>query len=219
MREASARAPRSRFATAFGDLREPEACEHIVAQALSAFGKVDALVNNAAIPNQGEGSPFWEMDPTDWRRVAHTNSDPAFFMSRCVAPLMIRRGAGKLVNISTSGRTMARARYTPYGPSKAFLEACSRAWAAELAGSGVTVNVLLPGGGVDTAADVTGIATQGRSFLPASVMAAPVLWLVSTASDGVTGRRFVASRWDESLPLRERIETAAEDGSPEPRIL
>jgi NAD(P)-dependent dehydrogenase (short-subunit alcohol dehydrogenase family) len=217
--EASALAPPSRYATAFGDLREPEACEGVAAQAVSTFGRLDALINNAAVPNQGEGPRFWDISPDDWRRIARTNCDTVFFMSRCVAPIMMRQGGGKIVNVSTSGRTMARARYTPYGPSKAFIEACTRAWAGELEGSGVTMNVLLPGGVVDTAADVTGVAAQGRSFLQASVMAAPILWLVSGASDGVTGRRFVAARWDETLPLAQRIEAACEDGAPEPRIL
>ncbi len=48
---------------------------------------------------------------------------------------MIERGFGKIINISTNGRTMARENYTPYGPSKAFVEACTRAWASELKGT------------------------------------------------------------------------------------
>jgi len=92
-------------------------------------------------------------------------------------------------------------------------------WAQDLAGTGVTVNVLLPGGVVDTAADVTGVATQGRTFQPASVMVPPLLWLASDESNAHNGERFVASRWDERLPLAARIETARESGADAPRIM
>ena len=106
---------------------------------------------------------------------------------------------------------MVRKNFSPYGPSKAFLEAASRIWAQDLAGTGVTVNVLLPGGAVDTAADVTGVPTPGRTFQPASVMVPPILWLASDESNAHTGERFVASRWDESLPLAERIAAARDE--------
>ena len=114
---------------------------------------------------------------------------------------------------------MVRKLFAPYGPSKAFLEAASRIWAQELAGTGVTVNVLLPGGAVDTAADVTGMPTPGRTFQPATVMAAPILWLASDLSNGHTGERFVAGLWDEKLPLAERIIAARQSGAKEPQIM
>ena len=133
---------------------------------------------------------------------SHTNTDGVFFLTRAVAPAMIAQKFGKIVNVSTGARTMVRKNFSPYGPSKAFLEAASRIWAQDLAGTGVTVNVLLPGGAVDTAADVTGVPTPGRTFQPASVMVPPILWLASDQSNAHTGERFVASRWDESLPLR-----------------
>jgi 3-oxoacyl-[acyl-carrier protein] reductase len=124
---------------------------------------------------------------------------------------MVARGQGKIINISTSERTMVRPCFSPYGPSKAFVEACSRIWAGELKGTGVSVNVLSPGGAVDTAADVTGVQTAGKAFLPASVMIAPVAWLSSTASDEINGDRFVANLWRDDLPLHERIAAARQN--------
>ena len=210
---------RSQVVSALGDLRDPASCERIAADVLAAFGRIDVLVNNAGVPNVGPGAPFWQVSADQWRRISHTNTDGVFFITRAVAPVMIAQKFGKIVNISTSDRTMVRRNFSPYGPSKAFVEACSRVWAQDLSDTGVTLNVLLPGGVVDTAADVTGIATQGRTFLPASVMVPPLLWLASDASNAHTGERFVASRWDESLPLAARIEAARESGADAPRIM
>ena len=170
-------------------------------------------------PIVGPGAPFWRVGIDEWQRMSHTNTDGVFFMTRAVAPSMIAQKFGRIVNVSTSDRTMVRKNFSPYGPSKAFLEASSRIWAQDLADTGVTVNVLLPGGAVDTAADVTGVATQGRSFQPASVMVPPLLWLASDESNAHTGERFVASRWDESLPLAKRIEAARDSGAEGPRIM
>jgi 3-oxoacyl-[acyl-carrier protein] reductase len=140
-------------------------------------------------------------------------------MTRSVVPAMMARGFGKIINISANERTMVRKNLSPYGPSKAFLEACSRIWAQDLSGTGVTVNVLLPGGVVDTAADVSGVAAEGKSFLPASVMVLPLLWLASDESNAHNGERFIANLWDDSLPLAARIERARQDRVDVPRIM
>jgi 3-oxoacyl-[acyl-carrier protein] reductase len=202
-----------------GDLRQPEECARIAAEVKAAFGAVHVLVNNAAISMSGPGEPVWRADVDEWRRLVQTNVDGPFFMTRAVAPALVAQGFGKIINVSTGLPTMVRKQFSPYGPSKAFLEAASRIWAEELAGTGVTVNVLLPGGAVDTAADVTGMPTPGRTFQSASIMAAPILWLASNQSNGHTGERFVASRWDEKLPLAERILAARQDGAKEPQIM
>jgi NAD(P)-dependent dehydrogenase (short-subunit alcohol dehydrogenase family) len=212
-------APRERAFTVFGDLRDADACARMAAEARAAFGAIDVLVNNAAVPMNGAGPPFWKIAPEDWSRVSHTNCDSVFFMSRSVAPSMIERGSGKIINVSTSDRTMVRPGFSPYGPSKAFVEACTRLWAGELSGTGVSMNVLSPGGVVDTAADVTGVAATGKSFLAADVMVPPLLWLCSSLSDGISGQRFLANLWNPDLPLSERIETARQSGAEVPRIM
>jgi len=209
----------SHVISALGDLRKPPDCERMVAEILAAFGRIDVLVNNAGVPNVGPGAPFWEVGVEQWQRMVHTNMDGVFFLTRTVAPAMLAQSFGKIVNVSTGAPTMVRKNFSPYGPSKAFLEAASRIWAQDLAGTGVTVNVLLPGGAVDTAADVTGVPTPGRNFQPASVMVPPILWLASDLSNAHTGERFVASRWDEDLPLAGRIAAARDDSVDAPRIM
>jgi 3-oxoacyl-[acyl-carrier protein] reductase len=219
LQQAEALGAQSRMISVLGDLGDPAACETIAANVLTAFGRIDVLVNNAGVPNVGPGAPFWQIGIDYWQRMSRTNTDGVFFISRAVAPAMIAQKFGKIVNVSTGASTMVRENFSPYGPSKAFLEAASRIWAQDLAGTGVTVNVLLPGGAVDTAADVTGVATPGRAFQPATVMVPPILWLASDESNGNTGERFVASRWDESLPLAERIAKARDEGIDAPRIM
>src|SRR5262245_22307899 len=196
---------RSQVISALGDLRDSSACERVVAQVLGAFERIEVLVNNAGVPHAGPGAPFWRVDVDQWRHISHTNTDAVFMITRSIAPSMIAQGFGKIINISTNDHTMVRKHLSPYGPSKAFLEACSRIWVQDLGGTGVTLNVLLPGGPVDTAADVSGVAAQGRTFLPASVMVPPLLWLVSDESNAHNGERFVARLWDDALPLDTRI--------------
>ena len=83
---------------------------------------------------------------------------------------------------------MVRQGYSPYGSSKAFLEAASRSWAQELRDSGVTVNVLLPGGATDTDLSMSNNkkGADGNLLSP-SVMINPALWLASDGSNGITG--------------------------------
>jgi 3-oxoacyl-[acyl-carrier protein] reductase len=149
-------------------------------------------------------------------RMLMTNVGGVWAMAQTVAPGMVARGAGKIVNVSTSRRTMVCTASGIYGPCKAAVEASSRVWADELAGTGVTVKVLLPGGPADTglipgsvgnraAKFVAGKAAPGGEgfvsggLLPPQIMGPPMLWLASDLSDGVTGRRYVARDWDTDL--------------------
>jgi NAD(P)-dependent dehydrogenase (short-subunit alcohol dehydrogenase family) len=202
-----------------GDLRQWRECLSLHEEAVRSFGAVEVLINNAGVPMAGPGEPFWHADIDDWLRMVHTNVDGIYLLTRNVVPAMVRAGFGRIVNVSTGFGTMVRKYFSPYGPSKAFLEATTRIWAEELAGTGVTANVLLPGGAVDTAADVTGLATPGRTFLPASVMVAPAIWLASDASSDYTGVRLNAALWDESLPIAERVAKADQSSRTEPRIM
>lgn len=191
-----------------GDLTQPDDCEHMAHDIFARLGGVDGIVNNAGVPNVGPGAPFWEVSASEWRRMSHTNTDGIFFLTKALVPHMIARGSGRIVNISTSDRTLVRKRLAPYGPTKAFVEAASLIFAQDLEGSGVTVNVLVPGGAVDTQSDVSGVATRGKAFLPAEIMNEPLLWLLSDDANGHSGERFVATLWDKNLPIAERIRAA-----------
>lgn len=190
------------------DVADYAACECAVAATLSAFGGLDVLVNNAGLGMRliserfnTEPSNFWEADPDAWRRVVETNLIGAFNMARAAAPGMVTQGFGKIINISTSDQTMVRRGYSPYGPSKAALEAASRVWAQDLEGTGVDVNVYLPGGAADTDLLPPGPARKGAdgNLLPAAIMRRGIAWLCADESNGTSGARFIARLWDESL--------------------
>jgi NAD(P)-dependent dehydrogenase (short-subunit alcohol dehydrogenase family) len=198
------------------DVRDYAACEAAVDAVLAQFGHVDVLVNNAGIGMlevlKGDRfQKFYEQDPAFWPRLIDVNLNGAFRMARIVTPHLVARGAGRIVNVTTSFSTMVAMEMSPYGPAKAGLEAATVIWAKELAGTGVTVNVLVPGGASDTRL-VAMVRVKNRSALiRPETMAAPLRWLVSPDADAVTGRRFVAKLWDDRLPPEE---AAAAAGAP-----
>jgi NAD(P)-dependent dehydrogenase (short-subunit alcohol dehydrogenase family) len=121
-------------------------------------------------------------------------------MAREVVPLMLRGGGGRIVNISMNEQTMVRRGFVPYGPAGAGVEAMSRVMAADLAGSSVTVNILLPGGrGTLTGMvpDETPAEVRARLLDPA-VMGPPVVWLASGHAAGVHDRRILATEFDSA---------------------
>ncbi len=210
-------APRDRLLCLTGDICSEEACREILARACERFGTVHALVNNAALgmdlvgPQVSKPRPFFDVDSAMWRRIVDTNINGTFTISKVIVPHLLAQGWGRVVNLSTQFVTMQRAGFSPYGPTKAAVEAMTVIWAKELAGTGVTANVLLPGGAADT--DMIpreDFADRSRLVRP-QAMVPPLLWLLSRASDGVTGRRFVAKTWSLSAPLAEAIASAGTD--------
>ena len=85
-----------------------------------------------------------------WREIIVTNVNGTFLMARSAAPHLVAAGWGRIVNITTSLPTMQRRANSPYGVSKAAIEAETLIWAKDLEGTGVTVNSLIPGGAADT---------------------------------------------------------------------
>ena len=119
---------------------------------------------------------------------------------------MIKRGWGRIIFISTSLDIMMAPAFIAYGMSKACDEAYAAALAVSLHGTGVTANVLLPGGPVATR--MANSAGTAKGLLPPDVMAPPILWLASDASDQITGRRFIAARWNSALTDAQAAQAA-----------
>ena len=144
---------------------------------------------------------FWDADPERWWKMVTVNLRGPFLLARAAAPHMIARKWGRIVNVTTSFSTMIRGGNMPYGQTKAALEAGSASWAEDLAGTGVTVNVLIPGGAADTGMIPHEAIPDRSKLVPPDAMAAPIRFLASSASDGVNGKRFVAQFFDASAPL------------------
>lgn len=210
------RLPDGRVAVHAADIRDRKACAGIAGHAVSEFGAVHALVNNAGIGQSSirasyyiDRVRFWEVTDERWRTIVETNAMAPFMLAKAVLPHMTEAGWGRIVNVTTSLDTMTRPGWTPYGPSKAALEACTAIWAGDLDGTGVTVNVLIPGGPANTAMVPPASSPDRKAMIQPSVMAAPIRWLLGRGSDGVTGKRFLGVRWDPSAPPEEAAEAAS----------
>jgi NAD(P)-dependent dehydrogenase (short-subunit alcohol dehydrogenase family) len=196
------------------DVASEANCQRVVNDTLREFGGVHILVNNAGrgmrfVSEKFFDTPtkFWETDTAVWQLIIATNVNGPFLMARAAAPHMMRQRWGRIINISINHETMRRPGFSPYGPSKAALESETIIWAQDLAGSGVTVNALLPGGATDTGMVPPDIPLHLREkLLHPDIMIAPLLWLVSEAAGGVTGSRFAANFWDATLPPDEAAE-------------
>jgi NAD(P)-dependent dehydrogenase (short-subunit alcohol dehydrogenase family) len=197
------------------DITHPEAVDQAVRRTITELGGVHILVNNAGINQRSAGftsgptSNFWEIAPEAWSRVVAVNLSGAFFMARAVVGHMLAQGWGRIIGVTTSMDTMWRKGGTPYGPSKAGHEALVAAMAQELDGTGVTANVLVPGGATYTNMTASNLAYDKEKLIQPEVMQAPVVWLASEASSAVNGRRIIAYFWDENLPLETRLEKAS----------
>jgi 3-oxoacyl-[acyl-carrier protein] reductase len=193
------------------DLRAPAECDRTIAETIDRFGRVDILVNNAGVtfttisPNRHPtASKFWDIPDHIVQTTMDTNYVVADRMARRLAPRLIEQGWGRIINVTTKLDTMNRPGSSPYGPSKAALEMATEIWAKEVAGSGLTINILNPGAGANTpgmAQEVREASREGRSprLVEPAEMAPPLLWLVSSSADRINGWRFDANLWDPTI--------------------
>ena len=197
------------------DLARDEAAEEIVSAARARFGTIDILVNNAGVgqatirtDNRENPIKFWEVTAEQWKLFVAVHNNAPMALARALVPDMMRARWGRIVNVTTSLGTMIREGSPTYGPSKAALEAFSAIMAKDLAGTGVTVNVLVPGGVTNTGMVPLEAGYDREEMIQPAVMAPPLVWLVSDAAAAVTGRRFLAVHWDPALPPAQAAENS-----------
>ncbi len=192
------------------DVRREDAVAAGVDEAYRLLGGLDMLVNNAGIGMRTvnprfltDPRPFWEVSPAGFRDVVETKITGCFLVAREVVTRMLAAGRGRIVNISMNEQTMTRRGFVPYGPSGAGVEALSRVMAADLAGTGVTVNILLPGGATATGMIPDGVPPEARArLLDPTIMGPPIVWLASAAAEGVHDERINALEFDAWLAAR-----------------
>ena len=134
------------------------------------------------------------------------NLSGPFLMSHAVAPHMIEQGFGRIIGVTTSMDTMWRKGGAPYGPSKAGHEALVSIMAQDLEGTGVTANVLTPGGATATNMVQPPEGATADALIQPEAMQSPAVWIASGEASHWNGRRIIAYYWDDSLPLDERLE-------------
>jgi NAD(P)-dependent dehydrogenase (short-subunit alcohol dehydrogenase family) len=181
------------------DVSDSASCVALVDRVRGHFGGLHALVNNAAI---GMGAirqdhfkhqiQIEEVTTEMWQRFLAVNLTGPFFMAKAAIPGFRVQKFGRIINVTTSFFTMLNGGFTPYGPSKAGLEAWSAGLSKELDGSGITVNVVVPGGATDT------------PMVPAESGYARQSLIRPGAA--TTGHRFIAANWDAALSAEAAAE-------------
>ncbi|MGE0627539.1 MAG: SDR family NAD(P)-dependent oxidoreductase [Hyphomicrobiaceae bacterium] len=197
------------------DVRRESECAAAIDAARSKLGGLTGLVNCAGLgmahlrPDAFARPPkFWEADPQRWQDMIDVNVRGPFLMARAATPVMTAQKWGRIVNVTTSFNTMLRGGNMPYGQTKAALEAASSSWHDDLKDTGVTVNVLVPGGAADTRLVPDDAPYPRSALIKPTVMVAPIQWLMSNQSDGISGMRYIGRLWDPQADWRTAAEKA-----------
>ena len=176
------------------DITDDAKVDQAVPATEQALGPIDILVNNAGIT--GPNKPTWEYPVAEWRRVIDVDLNAVFLCCRAVAPGMIQRGYGRIVNIASVAGKEGNPNAPAYSAAKAGVIGLTKTAAKELATRNVTVNAVAPGyiqtdmtkdlpqGAKDAFMTVTPMQRAGT---PADV-AGVVFFLASPDSDYVTGQ-------------------------------
>ena len=197
------------------DISVESDCRAAVERTIRELGGLHVLVNNAAIGMRfisedfvDTPPKFWEFSVEKFQALMDVNVRGTFLMSQAVVHHLMDQGWGRIVNVTTSLDSMMRGGNMPYGQAKASIEAAAASWAEDLAGTGVTVNVLIPGGAANTGMIPAHASFDRAKLNQPEVMVAPICWLASDQSDGVTRKRFIGRDWDPALPPADAAEAA-----------
>jgi 3-oxoacyl-[acyl-carrier protein] reductase len=196
------------------DIRDKDAAGRIAGTALDQFGRIYALVNNAGIGRSyfwkrtDRGARFWEVSRETTAEFFAVNVTAVIDLTSTIAPHLVSAGDGRIVTVTTSFFSMLAGGMHPYGNSKAALESFAAIAAGDLEGTGVTSNVLHPGGAVDTNMVLNRPGIARSDLLAPGVMVPPLLWLLGKDGATVSGRRLTAHFWDPAKPVAEAIAAA-----------
>ncbi len=179
------------------DVRDVASTEAMAAAAVDAFGRIDALVNNAAFYLSVTQGPMEEISPEEWDLCFAVNVKGSWLCARAVAPTMRAQKSGKIVNIASMTVNDGTPGFLHYVSSKAAIWGLTRSMARELGDDGISVNTLTPDyiphdeAYASKQPHIDGLITARRAFKRTQVpddMVGTLLYLVSPWSDFVTGQ-------------------------------
>jgi NAD(P)-dependent dehydrogenase (short-subunit alcohol dehydrogenase family) len=181
------------------DISDEKSCRQIADEVVKLYGKADILVNNAAIWAGINITPWDAWTVADWEKIFKVNVIGTWLVCKAVAPLMVKAGKGKIINIASNVAQVPAAQvFLPYACSKGTMYTFTHALARALGPSGVNVNAIAPGYTTTAASldqrDSEGtfkLATADQAFQrrenPEDLIGA-ALFLASDASDFITGQ-------------------------------
>ncbi len=175
------------------DVGKREDVEALIAATVAGFGRLDILVNNAAI--LGENGPLLELDQETWERVIRVNLTGVFLCSQLAGRAMAAAGSGCIINISSTNGHIPQPRCAAYAAAKGGLELLTRSMAVDLAAYGIRVNTIAPGpvqsrDPDDVPPRPTELTLLGRAALPSEV-ATVAAFLASDEASFINGECIV----------------------------
>jgi NAD(P)-dependent dehydrogenase (short-subunit alcohol dehydrogenase family) len=180
------------------DVSREEDVQRMAAAAVRAFGRIDILVNNAAIFINIQRRPFYEISAEEWDRISAVNIKGPFLCAKAVFPRMKEQRSGKIINISSSTAFAGTPLFLHYVASKAALIGMTRSLAREVGAYGICVNAIAPGlvqhEGQNAPQEFTDFQLKMRCLkrlqTPEDLLGV-LTYLASSDSDFVTGQTFV----------------------------
>ena len=195
------------------DVTDEDSVKKAAEYVSSTFKQINMVVSNAGIGRNApgmedipEGSRFYDIPVASAKAVIETNMLGTFIVSKYFVPLMLKQGFGSFVYVSTSDATISRGGGFPYGPSKGGAQAFAYVMMDELKDSNIKVNIICPGGFVDTPMYGVGVVEKrrslGRAVLEPSVLNKTIAFLASDKAKDVYGEKIIGTKIDEWLKER-----------------
>jgi 3-oxoacyl-[acyl-carrier protein] reductase len=181
------------------DVSDEGSCQAMAKAALDAFGRIDVLVNNAAIFSTIQMKPFWELAQAEWDQLMAVNLKGPWLAAKAVFPAMRKQGGGAIINISSAAYLLGRPNYVHYVASKAGIIGLTRSMAREVGEYSIRVNAITPGPTYTEVPRGTVTPEQKEAMIKAQCIKRPevpqdlvgiVAFLASDDATFITGQTF-----------------------------